>query len=176
MIHPEKELTLAFTCPVCMDDHKVDIESGITYSDQCESGKHFLCNDCTEKCKAVAFEARRNYRCVICKHLIAKYVQPERTDSEREQESRIDQIRREVRTEQTRNQAQDHIHNQCNSSLPLGLAFHFAFVFTFFIVFSSGNVSQKIMNFFIGMNVAFGIFYFIHCIFRTNQVQVVAIR
>jgi hypothetical protein len=150
-IYPNK--FLEFTCPVCYDDCKVDIESGITYSEQCDTGKHFVCNECTKMCKKRNFDERKDYICVVCKNKIITYIDQNPLLEENE----VPNVRssRPLITE---------IPIQRSINIwPISFGFHLIFLFIFILIGALIKITMNIKVLFITGNVLFGIFYMIRC-------------
>ncbi len=126
---------LQFECPICFETVSYDIKD-ITYTSQCDSGKHYLCNDCNTKYIKTCNESRKNHICVICKNLIKKYVEEE---NEINQLPNIDEIRRRMREINISN-------NQINDSLPFIfklLIFDFSFIVITLIIMGNMHLSEQ---------------------------------
>ncbi len=128
-----------FRCPICIEDFG---EEKLTYNNQCDSGKHYLCNDCNEKYIKSCNENRKDHICVICKKLIKTYEEEKKDDIE--EMNHIDHIH-DIRM---RIMVQNSI-NQNNESLPFSvklLLFDFVFIVITLIIMGNINVSKQIKN------------------------------
>lgn len=131
-----------FRCPICIEDFG---EEKLTYNNQCDSGKHYLCNDCNEKYIQSCNENRKNHLCVICKKLIKTYEEEKKDDIEEMNHiDHINDIRMRIREIHIQNSI-----NQNNESLPFSvklLLFDFVFIVITLIIMGNMNVSKQIKS------------------------------
>ncbi len=65
-----EEHKLNFECYICFDKYEYDIEKDIKYDKQCETGLHYLCNECNEKWINECNRKKEDHICGICKSII----------------------------------------------------------------------------------------------------------
>lgn len=140
-ISPEIELkndiesniqNINFRCPICIEDFG---EDKLTYNNQCDSGKHYLCNDCNERYIKNCNENRKDHICVMSKQLIKIY---------EEEIIPIDDINMRIRELHIQNSL-----NQNNDSTPFIiklLIFDFSFIVITLIIMGSINIPTNMKN------------------------------
>ena len=132
---PDFSYKINFRCPICIEDFG---ENRLTYNNQCDSGKHYLCNDCNEKYIQSCNENRKNHICVICKKLIKVY---EEEEVEIEEIVPIHDINMRIRIQNSV--------NQNNESIPFivkMLIFDFSFIVITLIIMGSINIPTSTKN------------------------------
>ncbi len=159
--------TLKFQCLICFEEFSYNIKD-ITYTLQCDSGKHYLCNDCNVKYIKTCNENRKDHTCVICKKLIKKYVEDEEIVTN--ESYNIDEIRRRIREINMLN-------NRINDSIPFIfklLIFDFSFIVITLIIMGNMNLSEETKR---TIYVMYGFFAFCTllccCITEQSNVRIV---
>ena len=141
-ISPEIELkndiesniqNINFRCPICIEDFG---EDKLTYNNQCDSGKHYLCNDCNETYIKNCNENRKDHTCVICKKFIKIY-----EEVEVEEIVPIDDINMDTRVQNPINQ-----HNDSMPFIIKLLIFDFSFIVITLIIMGSINIHTNMKN------------------------------